>query len=255
MPSTANLEDQQLEKDIAEHRETVSQAVMLGQTMSERYVAVLRNSQLKSLMITILSAALFMSIIAAGAGWSRAPAIKYFYLTEDGVAIEVEPLTEPNRSAQSRSQFVSRAFIDLFDFSYLKVGEHFDRIAPEYMTTAGRVALMNALSQSGIIKEMQDRHEIATLIPEGNPTVFGEGISSRLNVYVWAYHMPIRIRLDGPQGIRYKTAVARFTLARVPPHAHVRGLLIDNVQLLTPEQARVILEQGDQGSTQNNQRR
>lgn len=251
MSKKGSLEDQVIEKELESHQSDLKQARLLGQMMAERYDGILRNSKLKTIVIGFLSLMLVAAIIAAGSGWSRNPAIKYFYLTEDGVAIKVEPLDEPNRSSQVRSQFASRAFIDLFDFSYLKVGEHFDRIGSDYMTSSGRKALMTALSGVGLIEEMQERFEIATLIPEGHPTVFGEGVSQRLGVYVWAYHMPIRIRLDGPEGIRYKTAVARFTVARVPPSAHVRGLLIDNLQLLTPEQAKIILEQGSQTPSRN----
>lgn len=237
--------DEEQDKAIEAHLTELESARFLGHLMAERYDAIVKYSKLKSIVIGFLSIMLLASVVAAGAGWSRTPEIKYFYLTEDGVAIKVDPLNEPNRSSQVRAQFVSRAFIDLFDFSYLKVGDHFDRIAPDYMSNRGRKALMTALSSVGLIEEMKEKYEIATLIPEGHPTVFGEGISPRLNVYVWAYHMPIRIRLDGPSGVRYKTAVARFTLARVPPHIHVRGLLIDNIQLLTPEQAKLFLEGGE----------
>lgn len=247
MSKKGSLEDQVIEKELETHRSDLKQARMLGHMMAERYDAIVNNSKMKSILIVVLAVMTIAATLAAGAGWSRNPAIKYFYLTEDGVAIKVEPLDEPNRSAQVRSQFVSRAFIDIFDFSYLKVGEHFDSVAPDYLTSSGRKALMTALSKVGLISEMQERYEIATLIPDGHPTVFGEGISRRLGVYVWAYTMPIRIRLDGPEGVRNKTAVARFTLARVPPHVHVRGLLIDNLQLLTPEQAKLILQQ-DQSS-------
>lgn len=248
MSKKGSLEDQVISKELETHRSELKDARFLGHMMAERYDAIVKNSKLKSILIVVLAVMLIAAAIAAGSGWSRNPAIKYFYLTEDGVAIKVEPLDEPNRSSQVRSQFVSRAFIDLFDFSYLKVAEHFDRVPADYMTTGGRKALIAAISGVGLVKEMRERYEIATLIPEGHPTVFGEGVSQRLGVYVWAYHMPIRIRLDGPEGVRYKTAVARFTLARVPPNIHVRGLLIDNLQLLTPEQAKVIIEPGQSES-------
>lgn len=156
----------------------------------------------------------------------------YFAVNKDKSLTKLIPLSKPNHKDAVVANWLSRALVDTFDFSYFNMKSHLSKATMEWYTDNGRQELLDALKESGNFDAVIDNKLIVGLSVDSVPLVAKKGNVSFTSSYLW--------KLEVPATLTYRTESQVYTNKILFTVTVARRSLLENAEGLGI--ARIVME-------------
>lgn len=149
--------------------------------------------------LIVLAISLAVLVVAI----SRESKNVYFAVHPDGSVIRLVALNQPNQKDAAVSDWLSRALVDTFDFSYYNMKPHLTEATMKWFNDNGRQELLDGLEKTGNFEAVIKNKLIVGLTVDHTPLVAKKGVASFNNTFMW--------KLEVPATITYRTESNVFT--------------------------------------------
>jgi len=155
----------------------------------------------------------------------------YFAGKEDGTLIKLIALDQPNMSQAAVTNWVAKALVDTFDFSFVNVGTKLNEASMRWFTPSGGAELVRALEAGGNMDSVKAKELFVNLTLSSSPLLI-DSASQNGEEYAWKYEVPAQITYRTRTKTFVDNVVFNLTVQRQSMISNADGLGIAKIIMI-----------------------
>lgn len=155
----------------------------------------------------------------------------YFAGKEDGTLVKLIALDQPNMSQAAVTNWVAKALVDTFDFSFNNVERRLNDATMRWFTPSGGSELIKALKAGGNLDSVQAKELFVNLTLSSSPLLI-DSASKNGEEYAWKYEVPAQITYRTRTKTYVDNVVFNLTVQRQSMISNADGLGIAKIIMI-----------------------
>lgn len=180
-------------------------------------------------LVMVIHVQLIIIVVLAGFAYhyisNYNPQTRYFALTPDGSALQMESLEDPNLNNEALLAWVQQAVVDVLTFGFNDYNKRFE-YSMRYFTPEGWVTFGTTLQTSRLMAEVVQYQQILTAIPRSPPQIIAWGYKN--GRFSWDIAAPVIMTTRAGKNRNIAAVTVILTVVKLPTSENPRGIAIDS---------------------------